>query len=689
MESVKLAASVGHVYGKQIVGAESFTADEGSGRWLEEPFNMKAVGDRAFTIGLNRVIFHRYAMQPWLDVKPGMTMGPWGTHLDRTQTWWTEAKEWLRYLSRCQYLLQQGKFVADVCYFYGEGAPVDLPARQNLKPAMPDGYDYDGADVQALMSMQVVNGRLQLPSGMSYRLLVLPQSTFMTSRVAAKIRDLVAAGATVLGPKPLNTPSLSDFAEGQEKLDNVANQVWGTGQQGPHTYQKGRVFVGLGVDQVLQAMHVSPDFQPLGTPKNLLYIHRRIGADDVYFVSNQNYRPTSAAVAFRVGNRTPELWHPDSGTTEFASSYRTSNGNTTLDLTLGPAESVFVVFRRPAASSHFSSVQVSDSSGSMKSPKLEILKAFYGSFDGRGRDVTKEVQSMVADGQTAIAANNASFGDPVLNVVKQLTIDYRLNVKELRIQVPENAEAVLLPMPRVTAPRYEIKGLSNGNVEAVLWRPSVIKFATVGSAGQGFRSSRSPLQLDLSQNWKVQFAPNLGAPKEATFAKLISWPEHASPGIRYFSGSATYSKAFTLPSTWNRSQSAVRLDLGTVKNFATVTLNGKSLPPLWKPPFVADVTNLVHPGLNRLSIKITNLWANRLIGDEQLPAEADFNGNHMDRWPTWLKPGKAKIAADRPKIGRITFATWKYFDKNSPLQPSGLLGPVRLESAPVILLKPR
>ncbi|HJP83958.1 MAG TPA: glycosyl hydrolase, partial [Fimbriimonadaceae bacterium] len=104
MESVKLAASVGHVYGKQIVGAESFTADEGSGRWLEEPFNMKAVGDRAFTNGLNRVIFHRYAMQPWVDVKPGMTMGPWGTHLDRTQTWWTEAKEWLRYLSRCQYL---------------------------------------------------------------------------------------------------------------------------------------------------------------------------------------------------------------------------------------------------------------------------------------------------------------------------------------------------------------------------------------------------------------------------------------------------------------------------------------------------------------------------------------------------------------------------------------------------------
>lgn len=141
-ETLKLAAAAAHTNGRKVVGAESFTADESRGRWLVEPYGIKALGDYVFTQGINRYIFHRYAHQPWTDLYPGMTMGPWGTHLERTVTWWDQANAWFRYIARCQYLLQSGLFVADLCYFTGEAGPNDLPARHGLQPAPPVGYDY-------------------------------------------------------------------------------------------------------------------------------------------------------------------------------------------------------------------------------------------------------------------------------------------------------------------------------------------------------------------------------------------------------------------------------------------------------------------------------------------------------------------------------------------------------------------
>lgn len=688
MESVKLAASVGHVYGKPIVGAEAFTADEGSGKWLEEPFNLKAVGDRAFANGLNRVIFHRYAMQPWLDVKPGMTMGPWGTHFDRTQTWWTEAKEWLRYLSRCQYMLQRGRFVADVAYYYGEGAPVDLPSQASLKPAIPAGYDYDGVDANAVRLMTVRDGRVVLPSGMSYRVLVLPEASFMTVRMATKIKDLVAAGATVLGPKPEHTPSLSDYPASEHALQKIADEVWGGGAKGMRTFGKGRVAVDLPLEQVLATLNVAPDFQQSPRGNNLMAIHRQINGADVYFVSNQTYRPKSAVATFRVMGRKPELWHADTGVIEDAHAYRSNGGSTSLTLDLGPAESVFVVFRKPMPKRHVESLRADVSVPGQVAPKIEILSGFYGSRDGIGADVSDKVRELVAAGETSIPATNGLFGDPVVNVVKRLIIVYRLNGVEKRVEAPENSEAVLLPAAPVLAPAYSVSSVANGSVEIVPWRSGIFaaRFAGGGQKSVAVRSNAQ--QLDLSRNWQVKFAPNLGAPAGATFTKLISWPDHSNSGIRYFSGSAIYTKEFNLPTSMSKSGNAVRLDLGSVKNFATLTVNGKSLPPLWKPPFVVDVTRLLRPGRNRLSVKVTNLWPNRIIGDEQLPPEAEWNGNHMDRWPKWLKPGKARITADRPKTGRITFSTWRYFDKSSPLLPSGLIGPVRLESAVKLILRP-
>jgi hypothetical protein len=686
MESAKLAASVGHVYGRHVVGAESFTADEMRGRWLEEPYAQKALGDLAFCEGINRYIFHRYAQQPWLDLKPGMTMGPWGTHLERTQTWWTEAHEWLRYVARCQYLLQSGRFVADACYYYGEDAPADLPNRRGLRPELPQGYDYDGCDAGAVRSMTVKNGRVVLPSGISYSLLILPESQFMTPRMARKIRELVAAGATVWGPKPSHSPSLSGYPATEDEVRRIADEVWGSGNKGERRFGRGRIISGLPLQQVLSSLRVAPDFEfaPHNFGTKLIDIHRRIGDADVYFVSNQNYRQTTAECTFRVTGRMPELWHADTGNIEPAPAYVERGGRTSIRLSLSSAESVFVVFRKPSPKVHLTAFQPSlPVANGPKMPRLLIDRARYETADARGADVTARVQELVREGQFEIPATNDLFGDPVPNVVKRLVIEYRLGGKPMRQSVGENGTITLASVPgaKIEAPAYEVIAGPDGTIDLTSWRPGSYVVADSAGRRRVVEARRGPDTLPVGGAWNVAFPPNLGAPASARFPKLISWPEHANPGIRYFSGSATYTKEFTLPPRFLGANRSLRLDLGNVKNFATVTLNGRPVATLWKPPFAVDITRFARPGVNRLAVKITNLWPNRLIGDEQLPPDVEWNGTQLKKWPAWLDPSEPTRTKPRPKTGRVTFTTWHYYDKNSPLLESGLLGPVTVKSA--------
>ncbi|HRK21364.1 MAG TPA: hypothetical protein PLX06_06130, partial [Fimbriimonadaceae bacterium] len=182
--------------------------------------------------------------------------------------------------------------------------------------------------------------------------------------------------------------------------------------------------------------------------------------------------------------------------------------------------------------------------------------------------------------------------------------------------------------------------------------------------------------LPLTGPWKVAFNPGWGAPPSISLAKLISWTEHPDSGVKYFSGSATYSREFRIPAAMAAKDRAIVLDLGRVKNFATVRLNGKELAVLWKEPFSVDLAGKLKPGLNRLEIKVTNLWVNRIIGDEQLPPDVEWQGVTLKGWPEWLMKGEP-----RSKTGRYTFTTWKFWNKDSPLLESGLIGPVQVRSA--------
>jgi hypothetical protein len=186
-----------------------------------------------------------------------------------------------------------------------------------------------------------------------------------------------------------------------------------------------------------------------------------------------------------------------------------------------------------------------------------------------------------------------------------------------------------------------------------------------------------PTPVAVTGPWQLKFPPNWGAPPQVALEKLISWTDHKDPGVKYFSGTATYTRRVDLPASLFGPDKLALLDLGRVKNIAEVTLNGKNLGVLWKPPFRVDVTGVAKPGPNRLEVRVTNNWPNRLIGDERLPPDdRTWAGARLAEWPQWVLAGKPL-----PKTQRYTWTTWRHYTADSPLFPSGLLGPVAVRVA--------
>ncbi|MGH7941622.1 MAG: glycosyl hydrolase, partial [Limisphaerales bacterium] len=334
--------SAGHVYGRNIIGQETFTAgwDE---KWLGHPAVVKDIGDWTFCEGINRFVFHRYAMQPWTNphYAPGMCMGPWGLHYERTQTWWKMSKPWHDYVARCQYMLRQGCFVADVCYLQAEGVPQGFVPPDNAPghPPRRPGYNYDACPAEVVLSrMEFRDGYLTLPGGMKYRVLALPESPTMTPQLLEKIQTLVDAGATIIGPRPHASPSLGGYPHCDDEVQRLAGKLWGGG----------RIIAGKTAAQVLASQGVKPDFecdQPM-----VRWTHRRADGVDIYFVANGAVegrypyagRPMVANCSFRVPAGKPEFWDPETGRIWPVVVYDRSGGMTHLPIVLPSKASVFV-----------------------------------------------------------------------------------------------------------------------------------------------------------------------------------------------------------------------------------------------------------------------------------------------------------------------------------------------------------
>jgi hypothetical protein len=508
------SASVAHLYGQNLVAAESFTTRGPA--FAYAPADLKATADRLLSDGLNRFVIHTSVHQPLDTVGPGITLGPFGQYFSRHETWAAQAGAWISYLSRSSFLLQQGRAVADILYFYGEDTNLTALYGTGL-PAMPAGYAYDFANAHALGLLKVEDGVLTTASSMRYRVLALaPSARQMSLSVLRQIAALVAAGATVVGERPLRTPSLGDDAV---QFRDLVAVVWGDDDAQPlHPHGKGRVIRPAALGAILTALGAPPDFMVTSgaEPADLAFVHRRVSNGDLYFVSNRTARALEAELSFRVTGKLPELWYADTGR-RVPVAYRMQGPYTTVSMPMDPQEAVFVVFRE----------------------------------------------------DTITAARRIDV--PVRSVVAQ-------------IQGP----------------------------------------------------------------WDVSFAAGLGAPASARFPQLASWTTQADAGIRYFSGTARYRRSFEVKRDWLVPGRAVELDLGNVKELADVSVNGKPLGVLWKPPFRALVTPLLKVGRNELEVLVTNLWPNRLIGDEQ--------------------PGAVRIAD----------STLLPYKADSPLRDSGLLGPVTL-----------
>ncbi|WP_162052919.1 glycosyl hydrolase [Pontibacter pamirensis] len=783
--TMKLSASIAHVNGQQVIGAEAFTGEPESARWQEYPFAMKALGDKKFTEGLNRIVFHRFAHQPHPTAKPGMTMGPWGIHFDRTNTWWEPGKAWISYLTRCQSLLQQGLFVADLAYFTSESpGGYTVVDRSELNPPPPEGYDYDLMDAEVIMKrVKVENGRITLPDGMSYRALVLQEPKGITLGLLRKLQELVNQGMILIGPKPEYTLGLQGYPDNQSEFDSITANLWGNGSG----VGRGRVYGSQPLQAVLDALALKSDFQVSSRSGDapITYIHRRVDGADIYFLANQRRKQEDLVCTFRVKGMQPELWDADTGMMTPVSMYEQVGDQVRVPVQLEPSGSVFVVFRTPAPARHVQAVLKDNTPLLSTKPFLKEPRKLYKDVSGNFTisfwakpefNVMLSTQNFMdnikdpwtdyyaiyppsgetqygpghataglAVGRNGVAVWEHGSGKPTLALAAPVFISgwshvalvYQDNVPSVYVNGklvekgkgsgdkvhPGVGEAFLeegasyyngdMTEPELlgeAVSEERIRQLSIQNVPVRQEIPSVEMFGSgksgllfwqdgrytlQDSAGRSTTVQVSGLgkqQQQLTGPWKVNFPPDLGAPASVTLPQLMSLHQHTQDGVKYFSGTATYQKTFDVPAN---TVSAVKsrdqrlfLDLGQVEVLAQVLVNGKDLGILWKRPYRVDVSDIVKSGSNSVEIRVTNLWPNRLIGDEQLPDVDDYtpgaggsgfaslSGGAIKQLPEWYKQGKPK-----PDNGRVAFTTWKHYTKDSPLLESGLVGPVVLRTA--------
>lgn len=554
------ATSIAHVNGISTVPAEAFTAENDA--WKQYPSAMKNQGDWAFATGINSFVYHTFQHQ-YLDsnLKPGMTMGPFGVHWDRGQTWWPMAHCYHQYITRCQYMLQQGNSVADILYLSPEGSPNVFRAPASALEGdsfLPDrkGFNFDACAPSQLYKATVKEGKITFPGGASYSILVLPDMQTATPRLLEKITALVKAGATVIGTtKPVKAPGLTAYPSCDVEVSKLSAALWGdTNSKALHQIHKignGRLIYGNdftpekesiypsynAVASLLHQMNLKEDFTSNGS---LRYIHRRTKEADIYFVSNRTNEAVNTTASFRVASSAPQLWNPQNAEMYSIKNVSSRNGIIDIQLQFHAYESFFIVFPHE-------------------------------------------------------------------------------------------------------------KSVINNSKAGVAFQP-LKPVATLQGA------------------WQVFFDTVWGGPAQVQFDSLQNWATNNDKGIRFYSGLAIYKKQFDLPVKTINGTNNYFIDLGEVKNLASVKLNGHDIGVLWTTPWQLNITRYLKPVGNELEITVANLWPNRLIGDEALP----YDGIKDNAWPDWLTEHKKRTS------GRYTFTTATFYNKDNPLLPSGLLGPVTI-----------
>lgn len=336
----RAASSVANVYGRQIVSVEAFTS--GSNYLYKMlPRDLKIAGDWAFAQGMNHFTFHVSVLQP-TDDKPGINTW-YGSEFNRNNNWFQDAKTYVDYIKRISALLQRGQRQTDLAFYIGDDVPCDKPV---LPYPLPQGYDLDFINFDALIHLaKVENSRLVLPSGASYKVLILPASALMRPELVQKLEGFVREGLIVYGPKPLRSPSLKGFPGCDDTVRKLADRLWGdidgkTIMQ--HSYGKGQLIYGQGLVDLFKIIHLTPDAE---MPPDFVFTHRKAAGTDIYFVANQKNEPRNAEISFRVANKQPELWDALTGEKRKLYNFVVKEGRIIIPMEFAEAGSWFVVFR--------------------------------------------------------------------------------------------------------------------------------------------------------------------------------------------------------------------------------------------------------------------------------------------------------------------------------------------------------
>ena len=567
------AISGGHIYGKDIIQAESFTALRMD--WDEHPGNLKTLADRNYALGINRLFYHVFVHNPWTDRKPGMTLDDIGTFFQRDQTWWKPGKAWFEYCQRVQLQLQKGKPVIDLAVFIGEDFPSRSFVPDRLVPLIPNvfgkkrleseklrlenegqptakmpkevtysknitdlsqwvnplnGYQYDSFNADVLINRaKVENGKINFGGGIEYGALLFPGSHKMAPNKmlslasAEKILELIQQGGTVLvDEKPDVFPGLHSNEE-LKKWQHVIDEIWNN-KANTNTWK-------IGKGTIVKLPYLGNDFASIGITQDvyfpklnrvdsetLAWTHRKSETEDIYFISNQKEEKRSFEASFRISGKIPQWYNPVTDKTTVLANWKIEKGRTIVAISLAENESGFVIFK----------------------DKTEMIS---------------------------------------------------------------------------------VKGTQDNS-----------EFETVQT---------------LDENWELQFDPEYKGPKEVLkINRLFDWSTSENDQIKYYSGTAVYKKEFN----WKgKSNEKIGLDLGTIANIAEITINGINCGTIWTFPYKIDISKALKKGKNTIEIKVTNTWANRLIGDEKLPKEE-----------------------------RLTWTTAPFRLEGNPLLKAGLLGPVTI-----------
>lgn len=714
ISTTMMASSTAHLWGKNIVPCECYTGTPFNSKFTEHPYGMKALGDYIMCSGVNRFVYHATTHQPYVGTQEGniMTMGPFGTHLDRNSTWADKFYALNLYNSRCAYMLQQGNHVADILYLKDDAISSGVMNYYQTSPQVPYGYKWDITNSETLIKRINVNdGKIVTPNGMSYRIMVIPSLHRTSPDVLKKLIDLVKDGMNLLllGEAPVGYLGLS--RDKDNEIHQLANILWKN-----QTLGNGRVFLNVDIDDALGYLNLKPDFSFVSENIDALihFTHRKVKNEDIYFVSNQRRRREKICIDCRVKDKIPFIWNAENGEVDIPVPYKIEGDRIKVNLDLAESGSIFVVFKDSAlkGENDYTEIkaiptQINTKDGWINNCDTINWNSTFSiacwckpeTFAAAGRGFVLYPYG----GNNCMAKVGFSMGQNGISVyecssVKSVSLKYdapiegwthvvviyNKGIPSLYVngkQVSKGDKSKYLCVPAIDEPMSDeqiIKVFEGDNTSVIYYDYAL----DAGEVHQMFKKGLEPVKLsglpiiDLSDGWNVYFPKWSHAPEKIFLQSLMSLHKHENFNVRHFSGTAIYKKKFYLSDEEYSGivGKNIMLSLGRVENIAEVSVNGNDTILLWKAPYEINVTGMIKEGENELVIKVTNLYSNRIIGDEHIDEKYEYDKyGQIKELPDWyINNG---IDKDRK---RVLFIPWKHYKATDPLLESGLLGNVVL-----------